>query len=431
MGLVTTLPSNTPILSEGDLILENAFPSLSFSLPVDLQNAHDGSDRLFLVEKSGVIRVFNNSPDTSSSLVFLDISGIVSSGSSEMGLLGLAFHPDFSTNGYFFVDYTADSPRRTVITRYQVNANDPNLANVSSAMVILEVAQPYTNHNGGQIAFGPDGYLYIAMGDGGSGGDPQGHGQNRSTLLGSILRIDIDNPGSGTDYSIPLSNPFLGNAMGYAEEIFAYGLRNPWRFSFDHETSDLWLADVGQNQIEEVDLIQNGGNYGWNLKEGSQCYAVSECDGLGLMDPIWEYNHGVGSSITGGYVYRGSRLPSLYGDYLYGDFISGRIWSLEYEGIGTTNNTELFDTSLSISSFGIDESGEVYVLSYDGVVYILTYEEMMTTTTTSSTTTPSFTTTATTTEPDVPGPVVLPYLQFAFVGGLVIVTILIAMRRFR
>jgi glucose/arabinose dehydrogenase len=353
-----------------------------------------------------------------------------------MGLLGLTFHPDFQTNGFFFVDYTADNPRRTVIARYQVNAFDPNQANVSTGTIILEVDQPYTNHNGGQIAFGADGYLYIAMGDGGSGGDPLGHGQNRSTLLGSLLRIDVDSQTAGRNYSIPIDNPFAGNSMGYAEEIFAYGLRNPWRFSFDSETGNLWLADVGQNEIEEIDVIRNGGNYGWNLKEGTQCYAVSECDGFGLIDPIWEYNHGLGRSITGGYIYRGSRLPALYGNFLYGDFVSGRIWSLEYDGIGLTNNTELFDTSLSISSFGVDESGEVYVLSYDGTVYIFTSEDVTTSSTTDSSeeTTPTSglsTTSATSTEPDIPGRIDLVAFQAIIVGCLAIVVVFFVIRNQR
>ncbi|MHA2064404.1 MAG: PQQ-dependent sugar dehydrogenase [Candidatus Thorarchaeota archaeon] len=435
VGLVATLPLGTPILSEDGLVLETAFPSLSFTLPVDLQNANDGSDRLFVVEKSGVIRVFNNSRSIVSSIVFLDISNLVSAQSSEMGLLGLTFHPDFQTNGYFYVDYTADSPRRTVVARYQVDAVDSNQADVSTATIILEVDQPYTNHNGGQVAFGPDGYLYIAMGDGGSGGDPLEHGQNRSTLLGSLLRIDIDNQAGGQNYSIPVDNPFANNSMGYAEEIFAYGLRNPWRFSFDSETDNLWLADVGQNEIEEIDLVQNGGNYGWNLKEGSQCYAVSECEGLGLIDPIWEYNHGLGQSISGGYVYRGSRMPSLLGDYLYGDFVSGRIWSLEYDGISPTNNTELFDTSLSISSFGIDESGEVYLLSYDGTIYTFTSEDMSTTSTTDTsgetTSTSGLSTTTTSDEPTSHGLTDLFPLQVAIVGCLVVVIVLILVHRVR
>ncbi|MHA2210942.1 MAG: PQQ-dependent sugar dehydrogenase [Candidatus Thorarchaeota archaeon] len=433
VGLVATLPLGTPIPSESGLTLKNAFPSLSFTLPVDLQNANDGSDRLFLVEKSGVIQVFNNSHSATNSIVFLDITGLVSAQNSEMGLLGLAFHPDYKTNGYFFVDYTADSPRRTVIARYQVDTVDSNQANVSTATIILEADQPYTNHNGGQITFGPDGFLYIAMGDGGSGGDPLEHGQNRSTLLGSLLRIDIDNQSAGKNYSIPIDNPFAGNSMGYAEEIFAYGLRNPWRFSFDTETDNLWLADVGQNKIEEIDLIQNGGNYGWNLKEGNQCYAVSECDGLGLIDPIWEYNHGLGSSITGGFVYRGSRLPALHGAYLYGDYVSGRIWSLEYDGIGPTNNTELFDTTLSISSFGMDETGEVYVLSYDGIVYAFTSENMtrVSTTENGEETTPNsnpWTTTTTDTEPDSPVLIDLAPLQIVSASGLIVVIVIFAVR---
>ncbi len=229
----------------------------------------------------------------------MDITNRVTSSGNEMGLLGLAFHPNFTNNGYFFVDYTASSPSRTVISRFKI-LNDT--VDTSDELIILEVAQPYSNHNGGQIRFGPDGYLYIALGDGGAGGDPQNNGQDRSTLLGSILRINIDKTTSSTNYDIPTDNPFVNNTSGYKEEIFAYGLRNPWRFSFDNST--LWAGDVGQNSIEEIDIVESGKNYGWNVMEGSNCYNTNTCNDTDLVYPVYEYSHSFGFSITGGFVYR-------------------------------------------------------------------------------------------------------------------------------
>lgn len=348
--------------------LEVAFPRLQFDRPVDLQHAGDGTDRLFVLEQHrGIIRVFTNDPATTTSTVFLDISVGTS---NEEGLLGLAFHPDFADNGYFYIYYSATGPRRSVVARYQVDPNDPNRANPDSEQVVLEVAQPYGNHNGGQIAFGPDGYLYIALGDGGSAGDPQGNGQNPRTLLGSILRIDVDRSAGGLNYGIPADNPFAGNTMGYREEIYAYGLRNPWRFSFDPETGMMWSGDVGQNAYEEVDIIQSGGNYGWNTMEGLHCFSPSSgCDQSGLILPVWEYPHSQGRSITGGYVYRGPTVPELTGRYIYGDFTSGRIWALAYDGDQAVENVELLDTGFGIASFGTDPNNELYICAFDGRIY--------------------------------------------------------------
>jgi hypothetical protein len=293
-----------------------------------------------------------------------------------MGLLGLAFHPNFPSNGYFFVNYTAPGPRRTVISRFTVSSTNPDSADISSEVIILEVDQPYDNHNGGQIAFGPDGYLYIALGDGGSGGDPLGHGQNRTTLLGSILRIDVDTNAEGKNYGIPSDNPFAGNASGYREEIFAYGLRNPWRFSFDATTGTIWCGDVGQGCREEIDIIEAGKNYAWNIMEGLLCYppgqncSPASCDTTGLVMPIVDYGRSLGSSVTGGYVYRGSSIPSLVGAYIYGDFGSGRTWTLRHDSLNTTNS-EMLDTDLNISSFGVDIHNELYVCDYGGKVHKL------------------------------------------------------------
>ncbi|NHI89179.1 MAG: glucose sorbosone dehydrogenase [Candidatus Thorarchaeota archaeon] len=349
------------------------FPSLTFERPLDLQSPNDGTNRLFIVEQTGRIFVFANTPTVNESTLFLDLSEKITSPEvrgNEEGLLGLAFHPDYETNGYFFVDYTTDSPRMTVISRFTVDTENPNSANPDSEKIILEIAQPYQNHNGGQLRFGPDGYLYIAMGDGGSAGDPQGNAQNLTTLLGAILRIDVNASDPGLKYSIPASNPFTGNSEGYREEIYAYGLRNPWRFSFDALTETLWVGDVGQNAIEEIDIVQPGGNYGWNIKEGDSCYnpAVG-CNSTGLTDPIFQYHHDVGQCITGGFVYRGSNLPVLSGHYVYADYISGRIWSLNHTGNGSVSNTEVFDTNLRISSFGVDSQNEIYFLAFNGKVY--------------------------------------------------------------
>ncbi len=346
--------------------LENAFPNLSFSRPVDFQTAKDGTGRVFVVEQGGVIRVFNNSSASADSNIFLDISSRINTQADEQGLLGLAFHPNFAANGYFYVNYTPDE-NLSVTSRFQVNPSTDNTADSNSELILLEMPQPFTNHNGGQLAFGSDGYLYIASGDGGSGGDPQGNAQNRGNLLGTVLRIDVDNRDNGLNYAIPSSNPFVGEPNS-RPEIFAYGLRNPWRMSFDSNTGLLWSGDVGQGELEEINVIESGGNYGWNFFEGTQCFS-GNCDDTGLIPPVFEYNHDAGDkSVTGGYVYRGTLTPSLEGKYVYGDFISGRIWALD----ATTNNPNnalVLETGLNISSFGIDADDELYFCAFNGSIY--------------------------------------------------------------
>lgn len=351
--------------------LQQAFPALTFTRPVDLQHAGDGTNRLFVVEQRGVISVFENDPGAASKTTFLDIQDRVDDSSNEEGLLGLAFHPDYENNGYFYVNYTATGPDRTLISRFKVSANDPNMAEPDSEVVIITIPKPFSNHNAGQLAFGPnDGYLYITTGDGGSGGDPQGNGQNRQTLLGSILRIDVNSTAPGLNYSIPPTNPFVGNTQGYREEIYAWGVRNPWRMSFDPVTGWLWAADVGQNAYEEIDIIENGKNYGWNIMEGNHCYnPPTGCDTAGLTLPVWEYSHNLGNSVTGGYVYRGPGVPDLVGKYIYADFGSGRIWALAYDGVNPAVNNQLIDTSLLIASFGVDQNQELYICAFDGKIY--------------------------------------------------------------
>ena len=345
--------------------LKTAFPNLSFSSPVGLYDPNDGTNRLFVVQQNGLIKVFENNENVTNASTFLDISSEITYG-GERGLLGLAFHPNYTSNGYFYVDYT-DISGNTIISRFKVNDTNLNEANQTSEVEILKVIQPYSNHNGGQIAFGPDGYLYIGLGDGGSGGDPQGNGQNRQTLLGSILRIDVD---SVSPYAIPSDNPFFGNANGYAEEIFAFGFRNPWRFSFDAITGKLWVGDVGQALWEEIDIVQNGKNYGWNAREGAHDYDPGT-NTTSVTDPIYEYSHALGNAITGGFVYRGSLLSNLIGKYVHADYGSGRIWALEFQDGTAVNNTLLYDAAFNIPSFGVDSNNELYICSFNGNIYQL------------------------------------------------------------
>lgn len=357
-----------PALAETRLRLEPAFPKLEFERPVAMEEPRDGSKRLFVVEQRGTIRVFRRDVSEKSE-IFLDIRDRVEYDQSEMGLLGLAFHPKFAENGFFYVNYTAGSPMRTVIARFRVDPKNPALADRASAKTILEIAQPYSNHNGGQVSFGPDGYLYVGMGDGGAAGDPHGHGQNRKTLLGDLLRIDVDRPTGGRAYGIPPDNPFVGNRDGWREEIYAWGLRNPWRFGWDAQ-GRLWLADVGQNRREEIDLVEKGKNYGWNVMEGSLCFKPREgCDKTGLEPPVAEYGRDEGGCVTGGYVYAGRRAPSLAGAYVYGDFLSTRIWTYRAAAPGGARNDLLFESGKQIASFALDADGELYVLAFDGRIY--------------------------------------------------------------
>jgi glucose/arabinose dehydrogenase len=348
------------------IALTNAFTNLNFSRPLDLQSPQDGTNRIFVAEQGGVIKVFENVASVEEAVTFLDLSDKTVS-TSELGLLGFAFHPNYTTNGFIYVTYTP-SADLAVISRFKVSETDSNSINVASEIVLVQIAQPFTNHNGGQLAFGPDGYLYIASGDGGGSGDPNGNAQNLENLLGKILRIDVNVESNGLNYGIPSDNPFVNNPTA-RPEIFAYGLRNPWRFSFDAQTNTIWAGDVGQDQLEEIDLIEKGGNYGWNILEGTSCYSESDCDGTGTIDPIFEYGHANNDkSITGGYVYRGTEVPDLNGYYIYGDFVSGRIWALDQAG----NNQLLLETGLNIASFGTDTNNELYVCSFDGKIYRLT-----------------------------------------------------------
>jgi glucose/arabinose dehydrogenase len=343
-----------------------------FVQPLQVTHAGDGSNRLFVVEQPG--RIFIVEGSSVLPTPFLDIRSLVETAGSERGLLGLAFHPDYASNGLFYVDYTRAGDGATVIARYSVSS-DPDVADPASATVLLTVAQPYANHNGGQIAFGPDGYLYASLGDGGSAGDPLDSGQDVTTLLGSILRLDVD---GGAPYAIPPDNPFVGTTG--QDEIWDWGLRNPWRFSFDRLTGDLYIGDVGQALWEEIDFHAAGApgglNFGWNCKEGTHEYDFTgDCLTAQLVNPIAEYSHSVGNAVTGGFVYRGSRYPDLQGRYFYGDYSTGKIWSMYKTGPDTWSDPQLeLDTTLFISSFGEDEAGELYVVDLAGSIRRLTEE---------------------------------------------------------
>lgn len=336
--------------------------------PIGLEHAQDGSGRLFVVEQPGLIRIIQDG--SLAPTPFLDIRSRVGSSGSEQGLLGLAFHPSYAENGYFFVNYT-DRNGDTVIARYRVSA-DPSLADPTTEIRLLEVNQPYANHNGGDLAFGPDGYLYISLGDGGSGGDPRNYGQSLDTLLGKILRIEV---GEADGYSIPADNPFADG--GGHSEIWAYGLRNPWRFSFDRINGDLYIADVGQNSWEEVNYQPAGSlggqNYGWKIMEGFHCFQTSPCDQSELTLPVVEYAlHVEGDcAVSGGYVYRGTDLPAWKGIYLYGDYCSGRVWGLFQDSTEVWHNALLFETGARITAFGQEENGEIYLGSHSGSIYQL------------------------------------------------------------
>ena len=338
------------------------------SSPLYLTAPVGDASRLFVVEKTGGIRIVKDGALLEAP--FLDLSGRVSSG-NEQGLLGLAFDPDYLTTGRFVVHYT-DLAGNTVLSRFQVSS-DPDLADPASEQVILAVMQPASNHNGGQVAFGPDGFLYLGLGDGGSSGDSEGHGQSLSDLLGSILRIDVR---SGDPYTIPADNPFVGHPTA-RPEVWSYGLRNPWRFSFDRSNGDLYIADVGQNNREEIDVAAaadgagRGLNFGWNIMEGSQCFGSSACDRTGLTLPALEYSHQQGCSVTGGYIYRGAAVPALQGHYFYADFCQGWVRSFRYDGGSVTDETSWPTLSPGgpILSFGEDSAGELYILQAAGGVF--------------------------------------------------------------
>jgi glucose/arabinose dehydrogenase len=377
--------------------LQTAFPALTVRRPVWMSEAPDGSGRFFIVEQPGVILVVHGGTDGSDHKEFLNIEDRKPEVDNEEGLMSIAFHPGFKTNGLFYVYYNQQNPksarplypRRSVISEFKVSASDPDKADMASERVLLEVPQPFGNHKGGELCFGPDGYLYLGLGDGGLGCDPFNNGQSTSTLLAKMLRIDVNSRvtvGEGRNqrdlqYGFPPDNPFINepdmHGVGVRKEIFAYGLRNPWRYSFDRQTGDLWVGDVGQDLWEEVDLIVKGGDYGWSAREGTHYFKPSP-PGAKYIDPVMEYphkpellsqslypDHTIGLCIIGGYVYRGSKYPSLQGVYLYGDYNLGTIWGFRYENGKVTQQGELLEQPKNIGSFAEDQSGELYVLTLD------------------------------------------------------------------
>jgi glucose/arabinose dehydrogenase len=336
--------------------------------PLSVTGAPGDNARLFVTDKTGRVWVVRDGKPGATP--FLDISARVSGG-SEQGLLGFAFHPGYPGDPRFFVDYT-NQAGDTVVSEWRVSPADADRADAGSERVLLTVKQPFANHNGGAVVFGPDGFLYISLGDGGSGGDPQGNGQRLDTLLAKILRIDVDRTAAGKPYAIPADNPFLATA-GAQGEIFLTGLRNPWRISFDRATGDLWIGDVGQNRFEEIDVVRAGSrggqNFGWNRMEGNHCYPSGDsCDKTGLTPPVGEYSHAFGCSVTGGNVYRGSASPALAGAYLFADYCSGNVWAIDARADQVPKLTIVAQTGRSISSFGEDAGGELYVTDLAGAV---------------------------------------------------------------
>ncbi|WP_417291457.1 PQQ-dependent sugar dehydrogenase [Corallibacter sp.] len=335
-----------------------------FTNPVSIK--HAGDNRLFIVERAGVIKIVNNDGSTNPT-PFIDINTLVSNSGGERGLLGLAFHPNYLTNGFFYVNYINNNGD-TVISRFVTNPPDGNTANPSTEEILLTIAQPYSNHNGGDIAFGSDGYLYIATGDGGSGGDPENRSQNLNSLLGKLLRIDVNTASGGNNYGIPNDNPFVGTANA-RDEIWAYGLRNPWRFSFDRQTNDIWIADVGQNDIEEINMVPittAGVNYGWRCYEGNSAYNTTGCPDVNTITfPVSQYSHsGSGAfkcSITGGYRYRGTAQSTLSGLYFFADYCSNEIGILEYNGTTWDMSFTQQYSGNNWTAFGEDVDGEIYV----------------------------------------------------------------------
>ncbi len=356
----------------GQVELELVQITNAFDQPVDIANA--GDERLFIVEKRGTIRIMSKDGTINESF-FLDIRDQIADSGGERGLLGLAFHPDFENNGYFFINYT-DDENDTQVSRFKVSDDDPDIADSESELEIINIEQPFGNHNGGCLKFGSDGFLYIGTGDGGNAGDPRDLAQDRLDLLGKMLRIDVNNSTAEQPYAVPSDNPFLGAATT-RDEIWSIGLRNPWRYSFDRLTGDLWIGDVGQNAFEEIHrqpVSSTGGeNYGWRCYEGDATFNLSGCGDISeYVFPVDAYPHSIGRSVTGGFVYRGEQYPDLQGRYLFADFVTGRIWMLTQEEDNNWQRTELLNTGSSWSTFGEDENGELYIADFSGTIYKIT-----------------------------------------------------------
>jgi glucose/arabinose dehydrogenase len=348
-----------PAVVEDGYTTEAAFPQLAFERMIEIALIPGDDDHAVVITQDGTVRRFSLTDPGGEPSMFLDLrEKIIDDPGNEEGLLGIAFSPEYADDGRFYVYYSAGPPRRTVLERYTTAGDE---ADAASGETVLVVDQPFPNHNGGGLEFGPDGYLYLGLGDGGSGGDPQGNGQNTNTLLGKILRIDVS---AESAYTIPPENPFA--ASGGAPEIFAYGFRNPWRITFDRETGDLWAGDVGQGTVEEVDLVTAGGNYGWNIMEGDICFREDDCNADGLVAPRAVYPNGDGNcSVTGGYVYRGRAVPELDGWYIFADYCGGTVWGLDTSD-PSAQPLQLVDTDFQVPSFAEDAAGELYLITFNG-----------------------------------------------------------------
>lgn len=346
---------------EGGYSTEQAFPQLDYDRMIEFALIPSDDEHAVVITQSGVAYRFSLVDSEEEPTVFLDMQDeIIQGGGNEEGLLGIAFSPDYATDRRFYVTYSAGPPRQNMLARYTANGD---AADPASAEILLAIDDPFSNHNGGGLEFGPDGYLYLALGDGGNGGDPLGNAQDTNALLGKILRLDVSGQ---SGYAIPTDNPFA--AGGGAPEVFAYGFRNPWRITFDRETGDLWAGDVGQGTREEVDLVTLGGNYGWNITEGDLCFGSDECDRTGLIEPRATYgNDGDRCAVTGGYVYRGGQLPELDGWYVYGDYCAGTVWAINTED-ANAEPVQLMDTEFGLVSFGEDATGELYLITFNGGV---------------------------------------------------------------
>jgi glucose/arabinose dehydrogenase len=380
--LFPTLGSGADNLPQ--LGLKPVFASLKVNRPLALAESPDGTGRWFLMEQAGKILILPKDRASADTKTFLDIVSRRPFVMNEEGLLGMAFHPQFKTNGKFYIYYSQQNPLRTVLSEIQVAKSNPDAADLASERILMQINHPYWNHKGGALNFGPDGCLYLALGDGGSGGDPHNFGQNLNTLLGKILRLDVDSRTGDLPYGIPKDNPFVDRGSGARGEIWAYGLRNVWRMSFDRENGELWAGEVGQNKFEEVSLIVKGGNYGWSIREGFHAFKNLEARDAKFIEPVIEYGHtpqlageskfpehSHGISITGGYVYRGKKLPALRGVYVYADYQFGTIWGLRHDNGKLTGSGTLVKSNpaRNISSFAEDAAGEIYVLAFDGKIY--------------------------------------------------------------
>ena len=378
-GAATAIPAEPRTCWAGDdppdICLAEAWPGVAFTRAVWVGTAPGDPDSTFVLEQDGRIRLLK--PGASAAPVWADLTDRVLRKGNEEGLLGMAFHPNYAENRRVFLYYREKAPgkRSTVLVEYKVEGSAPGALDLDSAAILMRIGQPAGNHNGGALAFGPDGRLYLGLGDGGGAGDPRGFGQNTQSVLGSILRVDVDNRAPGSPYGVPSDNPFA-DGVGGRPELYAWGLRNPWRMDFDPYNGTLWVGDVGQNQYEEIDRVVLGGNYGWNLREGMHCFPGLTCDTEGLIDPVFEYPRRKGVSITGGVVYRGAAVPELAGTYLFADFGTGRVWGLcdGPEGAaGEVAVEELLDSALRVSSFGRDGAGEALLVHFglqgDGRIY--------------------------------------------------------------